>query len=289
MTLSCMRSGRSVVADWRFLARMLSGVARLRTWLPGTTIGRVPGSFRWSWLVRVLSSSAMGTSRWISLGCWSAILMRLSSLDLPAAVRDALSASGITEVVVLGRRGPEAAAYSASALRDLLTLDGVEVVVAQSPREQETPDAHHSPTLLNRLSVGSAEPAAGMPSEVSEWWASGLLSRRLDLSGPPRAGRRIVLRFDTTPIEWDAAVGLKTTAGVIAAGNLFGAIGFSGRPVPGLPFDAERGIVPNDRGAVDGRPGHYVTGWIKRGARGGIGANKACAEETVRTLLVTRH
>lgn len=214
---------------------------------------------------------------------------RLSSLDLPTAVRDALSASGITEVVVLGRRGPEAAAYSASALRDLLTLDGVEVVVAQSPREQETPDAHHSPTLLSRLSVGSAEPAAGVRSEVSEWWASGLPSRRLDLSGPPRAGRRIVLRFDTTPIGWDAAVGLRTTAGVIAAGNLFGAIGFSGGRVPGLPFDAERGIVPNDRGAVDGRPGHYVTGWIKRGARGGIGANKACAEETIRTLLVTRH
>jgi len=33
------------------------------------------------------------------------------------------------------------------------------------------------------------------------------------------------------------------------------------------------------------RPGHYVAGWIKRGARGGIGVNKACAQETVMTLL----
>ncbi|HET6740332.1 MAG TPA: NADP oxidoreductase, partial [Kribbella sp.] len=75
------------------------------------------------------------------------------------------------------------------------------------------------------------------------------------------------------------------TGETIAAGNLFTAIGFEGRPIAGLPFDAEHGIVPNDRGAVVGRPGHYVAGWIKRGARGGIGVNKACAQETVMTLV----
>ena len=32
-------------------------------------------------------------------------------------------------------------------------------------------------------------------------------------------------------------------------------------------------------------PGAYVTGWIKRGPRGIIGTNKACAVETVTQLL----
>jgi ferredoxin--NADP+ reductase len=36
---------------------------------------------------------------------------------------------------------------------------------------------------------------------------------------------------------------------------------------------------------VAGLPGSYVVGWIKRGPSGGIGANRACAEETVGTLL----
>jgi ferredoxin/flavodoxin---NADP+ reductase len=94
-----------------------------------------------------------------------------------------------------------------------------------------------------------------------------------------------VLAFDSTPIGWDSVVGLETGSGFISAGNLFTAIGFAGQAIPGLPFDERLGVVPNERGAVIGRPGHYVTGWIKRGARGGIGANKACAVETVQSLL----
>ena len=36
---------------------------------------------------------------------------------------------------------------------------------------------------------------------------------------------------------------------------------------------------------MTGRPGTYVVGWIKRGPSGGIGANRACAAETVGSLL----
>lgn len=142
-------------------------------------------------------------------------------LDVPPAVRAALGASGIKEVVLLGRRGPDAAAYTETALQELLVA----------------------------------------------------------------AGDRVELRYHARPVSWTSE-GLTLDSGeTIAAGNLFTAIGFEGRPVDGLPFDADRGIVPNVRGAVVGRPGHYVAGWIKRGARGGIGVNKACAQETVMTLV----
>jgi hypothetical protein len=36
---------------------------------------------------------------------------------------------------------------------------------------------------------------------------------------------------------------------------------------------------------VAGVPGAYVVGWFKRGSSGGIGDNRADAEDTVRTLL----
>jgi ferredoxin--NADP+ reductase len=134
-------------------------------------------------------------------------------------VRAKLAAVGVTEVVVVGRRGPEAAAYTGSAYRE---VQGIEA---------------------------------------------------------------ISFRHNTVPAAWDER-GLTTTDGdTIAADTLITAIGFTGRPIPGLPFDPVRGVVPNVGGAVVGRPGHFVTGWIKRGARGGIGVNKACARETVRTLL----
>jgi ferredoxin--NADP+ reductase len=67
------------------------------------------------------------------------------------------------------------------------------------------------------------------------------------------------------------------------------ATGHKGLPIPGLPFDEETGIIPNDAGRVlrDGSaaPGDYVAGWIKRGATGVIGTNKHDAKETVTALL----
>jgi ferredoxin--NADP+ reductase len=69
------------------------------------------------------------------------------------------------------------------------------------------------------------------------------------------------------------------------AGLVLTSIGYRGRPVPGLPFDEATATVPNDAGRVIGARRAYVTGWIKRRARGFIGTNKYCAQETVRSLI----
>jgi ferredoxin--NADP+ reductase len=146
---------------------------------------------------------------------------QLRRMDVSPDVRRTLAASGVKEVVLLGRRGPDEAAYTQCALQELLAA----------------------------------------------------------------VGDRVQLRHHARPTSWTSE-GLTLDSGeTIAAGNLFTAIGFEGRPIDGLPFDPDRGIVPNVRGAVVDRPGHYVAGWIKRGARGGIGVNKACAQETVTTLV----
>ena len=70
------------------------------------------------------------------------------------------------------------------------------------------------------------------------------------------------------------------------------AVGYTGVPVAeGVPFDEARGVIPNEGGrvleAAGGQkvPGLYVTGWIKRGATGGIGRNRQCGEETARAVI----
>jgi ferredoxin--NADP+ reductase len=146
---------------------------------------------------------------------------RLRAIDVPPEVRAVLAASGVKKVVLVGRRGPDEAAYTQPAREELLAV----------------------------------------------------------------AGDRIEFRYHARPTAWTGDGLTLDTGETIAAGNLFTAIGFEGRPIERLPFDADRGIVPNVRGAVVGRPGHYVAGWIKRGACGGIGVNKACAQETVMTLV----
>ena len=68
-------------------------------------------------------------------------------------------------------------------------------------------------------------------------------------------------------------------------------IGYLGTGLEGIPFDASRGLIPNEAGRVvdpetgEQVPGHYAVGWIKRGPSGVIGTNKKDAAETVDTIF----
>lgn len=204
----------------------------------------------------------------------------LAAGDIAGHALETLRDGSVREVVLLGRRGPEDAAYTRSELLALKHLDGVELIV----------DDHDPRTgaAIDAAAPGSrAALLRGVTREVVDW------SR-------PSAGRRIVFRFHSTPVEAlagaDGAVGAvrvtdgadatRSTSGLeIPAGLLLRAVGQRGLPVSGLPFDEASGTVPHEGGRVTGRPGTYVVGWIKRGPSGGIGANRTCAAETVGTLL----
>ncbi|MGA5193101.1 FAD-dependent oxidoreductase [Streptomyces exfoliatus] len=200
----------------------------------------------------------------------------LSGTDIADHALAALRDSRVREVVLLGRRGPEDAAYTASELLALKHLPGVDLVVDdRDPRTGAAVDA-----------AAAGEKAAllrDLARETVDWTAP-----------PPSDRRRIVLRFHSAPVEALGTDGVRAVrvtedgspAGTeIGAGLLVRAIGYRGVPLAGLPFDEATGTVPHEAGRVTGLPGGYVVGWIKRGPSGGIGANRACAEETVGTLL----
>jgi ferredoxin--NADP+ reductase len=75
------------------------------------------------------------------------------------------------------------------------------------------------------------------------------------------------------------------------AGLVLRSVGYRGVPLPDVPFDSERHLIPNLAGRVlDGPggsviPGEFVAGWIKRGPSGIIGTNKPDAAETVSKML----
>jgi ferredoxin--NADP+ reductase len=75
------------------------------------------------------------------------------------------------------------------------------------------------------------------------------------------------------------------------AGLILRSVGYRAVPLPGVPFDESRHVVPNEGGRVTdgpgGRvlPGEFVSGWIKRGPSGIIGTNKPDAVETVAAML----
>ncbi len=108
-------------------------------------------------------------------------------------------------------------------------------------------------------------------------------------------------RFHAEPVaivgENGRAVGVKVrnadgTVEVVPADMVIRAIGQRGTPLPGVPYDAARGVIPTDAGGrvvdpASGRavPGVYAAGWAKRGAHGTIIDQRADAQATVRALL----
>ncbi|MEZ0577177.1 FAD-dependent oxidoreductase [Nocardioides sp. MH1] len=192
---------------------------------------------------------------------------RLAATDISDRALLALRDSAVREVVVLGRRGPDEAAFTLPELIGLAALDDVDVLV---------------------------EGEVAVTSQKTELLAE--LARRT----PTPGRRRIVLRFRTAPVRIvggdrveaievartevvDGRAVATDESELIATGLVLRAVGYRARPVVGLPFDDERARVPNDRGRVE--PGLYVVGWIKRGATGFLGTNKTCSQESVAALL----
>tara|TARA_R110001599_G_scaffold26544_4_gene93611 strand:- start:8527 stop:9846 length:1320 start_codon:yes stop_codon:yes gene_type:complete len=201
---------------------------------------------------------------------------KLGQTEIADHALRALASSAIEEVVILGRRGPEHAAFNNPEIEEFAHLDGIDVQIE---------GAHFD----------------NLPEDL-DWNARRKLDtlKRLAQTSSHRSGKRIVLKFMTAPVEilGDSKVtGLKTVsktatgkqADTIDAGLIFRSVGYRGAALPGLPFDEARCIIPNVRGRVTDQdtatPGIYVTGWIKRGPRGVIGTNKKCALETVQCLL----
>lgn len=208
--------------------------------------------------------------------------------DLPEHVLSVLAASAVRDVHVIARRGPVQSKITTKELRELGELANADVVVDPSDLEL---DAASEATL-------AADPAARRNLEVLRSWAA---------RAPEGRPRRLHLHFHLRPVEIlgsDVVTGLRlertrVDADGRAAGTgemtcleaqmVLRSVGYRGLPLPGLPFDPDSGVVPNEDGRVlrDGVvvPGEYVTGWIRRGPTGVIGTNKHDAHETVASVL----
>jgi ferredoxin--NADP+ reductase len=234
---------------------------------------------------------AMDVSRMLALDD-----AELRLTDIADHAIEVLDASGIEEIVVLGRRGPAQAAFTNPEIKEIGELERADVIV-------DPADVELDPDSRAWLESENADKTARVNVEILEEYAK---------RSPEGKPRRIHLRFLASPVEIRGgerveSIVIGRNELVVEGGSqkardtgereelacelVLRSVGYTGVPIPGVPFDQKRGTILNREGRVldvEGeahRTGHYTAGWIKRGPSGVIGTNKKDAQETVNHLL----
>lgn len=221
----------------------------------------------------------------------------LAKTDIADHALEALRASKVREVVMLGRRGPAQAAFTNPELKEFGELAGVSVVV--DPADVELDPQSEAALADDKTATRNVEMLRTYAQQTSH----------------PAGNRRIVMRFLVSPVEvigedgrvaavrieknelYRSDDGSMRPSGTgqfetLAAGMILRSVGYRSVPLPDVPFDQRRAVIPN----IDGRvvaaagsdtvvPGQYVVGWAKRGPSGVIGTNKPDAVKTVDSMV----
>jgi ferredoxin/flavodoxin---NADP+ reductase len=196
----------------------------------------------------------------------------LAPTDVSDAVLDQFRASHLTDVHIVGRRGPEHAKFTTKELRELGELNGVDVVV--------------DPAALE--GIGEIDDTVVRRNvEVFRGWS------QRELTGAPR---RVYLHFHARPVAvlgTDSVEGLRVelrdgSTEDIEAQLVLRSAGYRGVPIEGLPFDDDSGtisVVDHRVQRPSGELGEYACGWIKRGATGVIGTNRSDGTATMHAIV----
>jgi len=221
----------------------------------------------------------------------------LAKTDIADYALEALQASNVKDVYILGRRGPAQGKFTTPELKELGELSQTDFIVL--PEEAELDE-------LSEATLANADRGTLRQVELIKEFA-----HREHEDKP----RRLHLRFLVSPTELigDGNGNVKamrlvrnelysTSAGtlrprstgeeeVIDVGLVFRAVGYRGVPLPNVPFNDDWGVILNVKGRVvdsethEPKVGHYTAGWIKRGPSGVIGTNKPDAKETVELMI----
>lgn len=204
----------------------------------------------------------------------------LSTTDMADHALEVFHNSAIRDVTIVGRRGPEHAAFTSPELRELPKLEATDVFIQSEQIE-------------------AAMERVGSRMENEKDLRSNLEAMREIAHAEHRGNeRKLSLAFLLTPLE---VLGDERVEGVRFVVNkvdgekvvpteeiielpcdlLITAIGYEGLEIPGVTND--RGRIANVDGKV--REGLYVVGWAKRGPSGVIGTNKSDSSEVVKRII----
>ena len=217
----------------------------------------------------------------------------LKTTDIAQHALDALAESKIKHVYVIGRRGPAQAKFTSKELKEFGELEACDAVVnsdelvLNAASEAELAEKSNAGSKkVYDLFVGYAEKGlSGKPRQCHFQF----LRSPVELIGTNRIEKVVI---EHNQLSGDAFKQSARGTGEryeLETGILFRSIGYRGLEMPGVPFHESWGVFPNENGRITDKdtavPQLYTAGWIKRGPSGIIGTNRACAVETVKSLV----
>lgn len=217
----------------------------------------------------------------------------LASSDIAEHALEALSRSRVREVHIIGRRGPAQAKFTTKELRELTQLtDTVATIDAEQLDLSETCRVELASTT-NATAQKNLEIfrgiAGNMPMAARRRIHFRFLASPVAVLGRDRVEELSLVRNRLSGVAFSQSAAPTDHFENFPCGLVFRSIGYRGVAIPGLPFDAVRGVLPNLHGRLIENDvvleRLYVTGWLKRGPSGIIGTNRADSIETVEALL----
>ena len=214
----------------------------------------------------------------------------LHTTEIPDNVYQTLKTNQATHIHIFGRRGPAQAKFTPLELKELDHSPSINVVV--DPEDIDYDEAS--------IAARRASKSQDLVCQTLEQYA---------MREPKDAPHTLHIHLFENPVEIlgedGNVVGLRTermeldgTGHVQGTGKftewpvqaVYRAVGYRSDPVPEVPFDQAKAVIPNDGGHVlddsgNPIPGLYATGWIKRGPVGLIGNTKSDAKETTDMLI----
>jgi len=197
----------------------------------------------------------------------------MAESDLPDHVSKIIHAAPITDVHMVGRRGPADAKFTNVELREMghLNMTAPRVKAYQMPEDLGAVLSQYG-DRDRRLRTRNIETLKEFAERADEGKPKNV---HFDFFASPikiLGGDRVeAIRFERTRVENGKTSGIGEMFD-IECGLVISSIGYRSEPIEGAPFDKKNGIIPNDNGRIE--PGLYAVGWIKRGPSGVISSNR---------------
>jgi ferredoxin--NADP+ reductase len=212
----------------------------------------------------------------------------LERTDVAGHALETLKGSAVREVHLLGRRGPEQAAFTPSELKELGELEDADPVVDPSELAGCAPgEPGGNVEILRAFAARAPRPGA------RRLHLRFLVSPTEILAGADGGVSGIALERNRLEARPDGTVAARGT-GVIErldVDMVVPAIGYAADRIPGVPYDEKARIVANRDGRVVDPatgavvPNEYVAGWARTGPQGLIGEHKRASAHVVGHMI----